>query len=574
MTPRPYQRAVWAEVKKAKAEVGPGVGVRGVVVLPTGTGKNLVMSRLAQAVGARRALYLAYTEEQVAQIERHLVAQLGAGQVGVELGSRKLRRGRPLPPHVVSTVPTMAALDHRRLDLLLPAGLDLVVLDEAHHGVTPVALATWRKLGLMSHDDESRAVSSPISLIGLTATKHRGDGLGLHAVFDRVLYEMSLVDAVRDGWLVPPEVWTVRTAVSLAGLRGGDGGDFVEQELRQRVAVPERTSAIYQKWCEHAAGLKTLVFCVGLSDCAQKVAYFRERGIAAQYVAGSGPGGMPTAQRRRILDWFRGTEGAVLMTADLLIEGVDVPSVEALVLGRPTSQSGRAIQMLGRGLRLAEGARDYADSVRLGKDRVVVLDVVDATGVADVVTVPALFGSPLPHREVRGQDVLSAVAEHEAVATAALVNLEATGVRADLVDFFAKSTAIPATCKLQWIEFGDGFRLHLPDHRVLRVSSDVLDRWVVTSFNRVSSRWGVVGEPRFSAVDAFRAAEQWVRERYRGQIKLLQTKARWRQKPPKMMQLERAHSLGVSVPPGATRGEVSDAISRRYAELAAGGGSQ
>lgn len=547
MALRPFQTAAIDAVKNRKVQ-------RGVIALPTGTGKGHIAGHLTEAIGSQRILYLAHREELINQLADHVERVLGWGNVSVEQADRTACYGARA---VVASVPTLIARDCHRLKRIAIRDFDGVVVDEAHHSTAESYRKLWRFLGFL--DDADRKIESPrMPLIGLTATPGRGDGIGLNNVFDDILYRMSLTDAIKQGWLVPVHGWTIKTGTSLSGVRT-KMGDYVESDLAKVCDTEGRTHTIVKSVRQYAKGRKTLVFCINIEHAQHVAECFREYGMDARDISGK------SADREDILKWFDTTPGAVLTNCQLLTEGVDIPSVECVVMARPTKSATLYAQCLGRGTRLARGAADIEQFKGLGKDRLILLDITDeGKGMARrAVNIGDIFGSPLPAKEYEGQQMVEEIEEQQEVVEAArrgdYSKVEVCGIPFSL---FAVPAELPGA-KMVWQDYGDTYRLSLGKDGDITLSSDVLDSWRVVYWNPVTGQTEALGEPYGIQEAAVAAAEIWVRETMPTHLTLVRADASWRSQRPSPAQLSLCRRMHIHVPEGATKGMVSMMLDRR-----------
>jgi superfamily II DNA or RNA helicase len=371
---------------------------RGIIAIPTGTGKGYIAGELSKPLQSDRILYLAHRDLLTDQLVTHAERVIGWGNVGLEQANSKAYDHHRA---VVASVPTLTAYGCRRLHKFKPERFDAVVCDEFHHGTSNTYLEIWQYFGFL--DSKNHKTPNPrIPLIGLTATPSRGDNVGLSNVCDEILYQMSLFEAIRDGWLVPVHAYTVKTGASLDNVKTRMG-DFVEHDLADAVDTEQRNAVVFDACQKNAKGLKTLIFCVNVKHSADMAAAFTARGVSAKYIAGC----MGDMEKDSILKWFGNTPGAVLTNCQLITEGVDIPSVECVVMAKPTKSKTLYAQCLGRGTRLAKGAWDITESVRLGKDKCILLDITDSIREAGrrAVNVGDIFGLPLPNKELKGVDL-------------------------------------------------------------------------------------------------------------------------------------------------------------------------
>lgn len=543
---RPYQIAALEAVANRKID-------RGIIALPTGTGKGHLAGHLTESLGTDRILYLAHRAELINQLADHVERVLGFGRVDVEQANQHMSGSAPA---VIASVPTLTACNARRLRQFGQNRFGAIVVDECHHATAESYLAIWQHFGLVD-ENHSKASIAPIPLIGLTATPSRGDNVGLHNVFDEILYQMSLSDAIRQGWLVPVYAYTVRTTTSLDGIKTRMG-DYAEGELARAVSTESRNAVIYDAYSKNAKDLKTLIFCVNIEHAEMLANHFDANGVPANHISGK----MDMAERTALLDWFATTPGAVLTNCQIITEGVDIPSVECVIMARPTKSKTLYAQCLGRGTRLARGAANYAESVVLGKDRMILLDITDA--VSDfgrrAVTISDIFGAPLPTKPLNGVEMLNEIEEQQkAIDAGGTANTEAIEV-----SLFGTVAQLPGM-ELTWVDYGGSYRLSLANSGSIAIISDALDRW--QAVYKPGGRLGLPVElTAWQDRDAvLRAAEQYVQTEHKDSLILVTRNARWRKDPPSVKQIMLCNKFHIPVPPGASKGQVSIALDRFFA---------
>lgn len=328
---RDYQNEVIADVDRRIA-----AGVRRlIIVAPTGSGKTVIASAIIRALAdeGRRVLVLAHRREIVGQTSRKLHdngVTAGIIMAGV--------MPSPLEPVQVAAVQTLHARAMRSDAMVLPPA-DLVVVDECHHATA----RTWRAI-IEAYPNAT--------LIGLTATPARGDGRGLGGIFD-ALVECPQVQALIDaGYLVPTRVYAPATP-DLTGVRV-QAGDWNEHQLAERMDRPQLVGDIIGHWHRLAEGRRTVVFATGVQHSIHIRDEFLRSGVRAAHLDGS----TPKDERDDILHRLGVGDLDVVTNAMVLIEGWDLPDLGAIVLARPTRKLGLFRQMIGRGLRPADGKTD------------------------------------------------------------------------------------------------------------------------------------------------------------------------------------------------------------------------
>lgn len=298
--------------------------------LSTGGGKTIVFCNIilrAQAKGTR-TLVACHRRELILQASRKLTeAGVSHGIIAADLDRD---HGEQV---IVASIQTLA----RRLDTLPKFGL--IVLDEAHHAVA----STWRKL------IESQPQAK---LLGVTATPARldGKGLGVKAggFFDALTCGPSMQALVDAGHLAPCRVLVPHGRIDVRGIRT-IAGDYDEKELAKRASGV--TGNAVEEFRRLPAGTTALCFCVTVKHAEMVAAEFRNAGFRAQAISGE----TPKAERDAAIANLGTGEVQVLASCEIISEGLDVPSVGAVILLRPTKSLVMALQQIGRGMRPAPG---------------------------------------------------------------------------------------------------------------------------------------------------------------------------------------------------------------------------
>ncbi|PHH60768.1 hypothetical protein CDD81_1165 [Ophiocordyceps australis] len=368
LTLRDYQleciRSVIASLGRGHKRVG--------ISLATGSGKTVIFTQLIDQVGPRsdgkgdRTLILAHRRELVEQAARQCQQAYPDKTIDIEMGSLHASGTADI---TVASVQSITSKD--RLVKYDPAAFKLVLVDEAHHIVASGYLRTLKHFGL-----DQKQTESP-TLVGVSATFSRFDGLKLGAAIDEIVYHKDYIDMIEDKWLADVILTTVESKANLSKVRSNSSGDFQTGDLSKVVNTQEVNEITVRTWMAKASDRKsTLVFCVDLAHVAGLTEKFREYGLDARSVTGD----TPKLQRSRTLDAFKTGHYPILVNCGVFTEGTDIPNIDCIVIGRPTRSRNLLVQMIGRGMRLHPG-----------KQNCHIIDLVSSLDTG-IVTTPTLFG--------------------------------------------------------------------------------------------------------------------------------------------------------------------------------------
>jgi superfamily II DNA or RNA helicase len=532
LSPRPYQVA---GVNAVEAAWGRGMR-RPAVVWPTGTGKTVGFSLLAQRFLGRfpgqKVLVLAHRRELIDQAAGKL------HDVAPELrtGIIKAHQNETLADVLVASVQTLR--DEKRRLMLRDVGL--IIVDECHHVGAPTYLEILRHFGALAWPDGTYTRGAVAA--GFTATMVRGDRKALGDVWQDVVHSMTIAEAIHDGFLVRPRGKRVRVDdLDLSQVRR-TGGDYRADDLGAALADSLAPEVIAKAVVEHAEDRPTILFAPTVASANIIGTAVADAGRSVGHVNGA----MAAEARRSVLSDFKSGQIDLVTNCMVLTEGFDEPKTSCIVIARPTTQVGLYVQMVGRGL------RPYP-----GKSDALVLDVVGASQRHALTSPIDLFGEDvLDKPEADPDEDLDDLDEVTAADGLGLERDEvyATGpIVAEDVDLFHGSTSA-------WLRtYGGTWFLGAGERFIAIVPGVAAGTWDVTAMatkQRGTGRWVMRGVTDLSYAMAWAEgevtpAETTTAKRERG----------WRRRDPSDKQLIMARRCGVVVPEGATMGEVSNMIS-------------
>jgi superfamily II DNA or RNA helicase/SAM-dependent methyltransferase len=314
---------------------------RGLVVLATGLGKTWLSAFDAEQIGARRVLFIAHREEILHQAAETFLRIRPHARVGFYMGQVRDTQVDVL----CASVQTLGKAAH--LKRFSPQHFDYIVVDEFHHAAAP----TYRLL---------LNYFAPQFLLGLTATPDRTDQSDILTLCDdNLVFGCDLFEGITAGLLAPFHyfgIWDESVDYAEIPWRSGR---FDPEQLTNKLATLERARHVLKQWQSRAQS-RTIAFCVSVKHAEFMAAQFQLAGIKTSAVyAGSSLG------RSEALKQLERGSLQVIFTVDLFNEGVDLPSIDTVLMLRPTESNILFLQQLGRGIRKAPG-----------KQRLVVLDFI------------------------------------------------------------------------------------------------------------------------------------------------------------------------------------------------------
>lgn len=351
---RPYQKLALEAVAASWQRVD-----RALMQMATGAGKTVVFAELLrqQLCGTdKQGVVLVHRQELLEQA----IAKIRQAWPRVEIGIVRRQQVEIDRQIVVASIPSL----YRRLHLIDPAHIGLVVVDEAHHAPAKSWQATIDTL-----------TSKGAKCLGVTATPERNHSVGLGEVFDELCFTRSLADLIPQ-YLCDLRVVRVETQLDLDDVRSRQG-DFVVSDLDRAVNCSDRNQMVVESWMRFGENRPTVAYCVSVEHAIALAETFTSFQIPALPVHGR----QTPQQRQTALEQFQSGQISILTNCQVLTEGWDCPQLQCLVMARPTQSSLLFSQIVGRGTRKARGKKDC-----------LVLDIADNTKRHKLQNVHRLFG--------------------------------------------------------------------------------------------------------------------------------------------------------------------------------------
>lgn len=323
---RPYQK----EAKEAVLTQWNDGIQRTLLVLPTGCGKTVVFAKITEECvrTGKRVLILAHRGELLTQASDKIEKACGLKCAVEKADETCLDSWYRI---TVGSVQTL--MREKRLSNFSSGYFDVIIIDEAHHAVSD----SYTRI--LNHFENA-------DVLGVTATPDRGDMKNLGKVFQSLAYEYTLPKAIKEGYLSPIKAVTIPLQIDFTGV-SVQAGDFKASDID--TALDPYLYQIAEEMKAYCLNRKTVVF-LPLVKTSQKFRdILNQAGFTAAEVNGE------SSDRAEILEDFDKGKYNVLCNSMLLTEGWDCPSVNCVVVLRPTKVRSLYSQMVGRGTRLCDG---------------------------------------------------------------------------------------------------------------------------------------------------------------------------------------------------------------------------
>lgn len=334
---------------------------RTLVDAPGGCGKTTVFAALALAEVSRggRVLVLENRDRLTDQTADRIRDETG---LDVEI-ERADDIASPTARIVVASVQTLGRVG--RLTGFPDDHFTLVIPDECHHSLAP----QWRRIlcyfhyGADSLDEEwmmpaDGSYVPKATIVGFTATPDIGDKKNLGQIFQKFSVRYSYIDAVNEGWLVPPITENIPVKIDLRKFKTGrtpNGSDFKPADLT--AAMVPIIEELAKQVVERASDRKTIAFVPSI-ECAKLLAdAIRRHGLTAIFVSGE-----CLDVDEKTEEFVQAGPGTVLCNAALYVEGADFPDIDCVAWFRATISRAFYIQGVYRGTRVLPGILKGCDT--------------------------------------------------------------------------------------------------------------------------------------------------------------------------------------------------------------------
>jgi superfamily II DNA or RNA helicase len=367
---RPYQeKAICSSIDL----LAQGVSKQ-LLIMATGTGKTKVAISLIERHGFKKVLFITHTEELAEQSGLAFLkdkfdedfANKVKEEGFINWASRTDKSDQSFKMGIIkaqhfnldgSVIVASAQTLWRRLDRIDFNEFQCVIADEVHLFLSKTFEAPLRYF-------------KPKLLLGLTATPTRLDGLSLSSIFERIIFEYNIGQAIKDKNLCELDAIRIKTDISLDNVKTL-GGELNVSELTKEVNIPKRNRLIVESYLKYAKGRKGIFFCVDQQHSVDLAEMFNEYDVKCKPFVSDKD--ITVDRSKTFLDFTHG-DTMVLTNVTILSTGVDFPNIGCIGNAAPTKSLARYMQGIGRGTRKKD--EEY---VKKFGQACIVIDCVDSS---------------------------------------------------------------------------------------------------------------------------------------------------------------------------------------------------
>lgn len=541
LTLRPYQQEALQSVKD---NFQKGI-FKQLIVLPTGSGKTVIFSHIPQVIeDSLPMLVLAHRSELLSQATEKILWS----NPQFDIQTEKAEEVADLTGDViVASVQTLGRSDSKRILKFPKDYFKSIIVDEAHHA----SAESYRRI---------LDYFNPKFLLGVTATPQRSDSIRLTDVFQEITYYKNIQDLIKEGYLSRIIGYRVKTNTDISEVETSHG-DYTLSQLEDKIDNTERNTLVVKSYLQFASNKKAVVFASGVNHAKHLAASFTQNKISVRVVVGD----TPDEERKQILLDFKNGDIKVIVNVGVLTEGFDEPSIDAIIIARPTRSTLLYTQIVGRGTRIFEG-----------KEHCIIIDIADATVGKKPLGLPTLLGMP-PEFDLKGQDLIDVADKYKELEDYCLsqaikvLSPEDIDLAYKQIDLFMPppiNEMLYAYSRFIWAEVGENdFHLSITQDESIRIYVDALGRWTTSLRNRAVNPPvdTILGHPE-DMREAFVRTDRWITNNRSYHVNLIDANAIWRSDAPTDKQKRMLKRIGVPITVDMTKGIASQIISKYYEE--------
>lgn len=316
-------------------------GKNPLIVAPTGAGKSIIIASLFKEMikyDGMRAMMVTHVKELIEQNYQKVRAICPEYQFGLySAGLNKKDTTKNI---------TFASIQSAYKKAEEFGSINLIIVDEAH------LISPSGKTRYQIFFNDLKKINPRLRVVGLTATPYRtGEGVIIgKGLFDDICYEIEIDKLIKDGYL--------SNLVSRGGQKKADmsgvkitAGDYNEKQMSEVFSDYDFENLCAQDLLMHGQNRKSwLLFCCDLKHARDMQWHLSNLGVSCGYISGK----LSKKEREEELAKFKSGEYQALCNVGVLTTGFDFPQIDLVGLLRATISTTLYVQMVGRGMRVAD----------------------------------------------------------------------------------------------------------------------------------------------------------------------------------------------------------------------------
>ncbi len=301
------------------------------LVSPTGSGKTLTATHIISDAVSRncRVLFIVHREPLIDQTVNTLISYgIRASQIGYIKAGYPHAEGSEMV--IVASVQTLARRDY-------PENIGLVIFDESH-----TTSFYQSAQDLIYHYATAPVVAlSKVKFLHLTATPFRTKAKEYFPHVEVAVQAPDIKSLIKMGYLVPARHFGYGGLLDLTKLDTGKDGDYKQSQINVVCADIEYNTEVVRRFKEICPSRKAIAFCAGVKQSQLLTELFNQAGIITAHIQAE----TPAEERKAIFTSFKNGGLQIISSVGTLTEGFDEPTVEAVIIARPTKSLGRVLKL-------------------------------------------------------------------------------------------------------------------------------------------------------------------------------------------------------------------------------------
>lgn len=303
---------------------------KALAIAATGSGKTYMAVFDALQFKPKRLLFIVHREDILLRAKQSFESIIDITKISTGIFTGKIKEKAD---YLFTTIQTL----QNHYQNFKSNEFEYIIVDEAHHASSH----SYQKV--LEH-------FKPRFLLGLTATPERSDSGDIYSIFDNNLaIEIRLRQALEYELVTPFHYFGI-TDISEINYSNVDIDNI--SAVAKLLMVSRRSDYIIEKmnfYGHDGPKRKALGFCATIEHAKFMTAEFNKRGIPALLLSGENS----VQERSFAISRLESIDDTleVIFSVDIFNEGIDIPSINTILMLRPTDSAIVFVQQLGRGLR-------------------------------------------------------------------------------------------------------------------------------------------------------------------------------------------------------------------------------